>query len=98
MFDQPLQQVRRAKVVHRCVMRDLIHALAHANARGEMKNRVHTVQRLLERIRVTHITANKFHIRMQIRGSRPRCAVHLVGKIVEDTNVKAVCDQVICEM
>ena len=67
-----LEQHRRAERVRRRVLRDLVHRLADADARGEVDDRVDAVERPAHRVAVAHVA--DLRARRRRRGSSGRAA------------------------
>ncbi|MEY2396503.1 MAG: hypothetical protein QOF94_2848, partial [Acidobacteriaceae bacterium] len=54
-----LQQVRRPKIVHSCVIGDLIHGLSNADGSGKVKDDFHIANGLPNLIKITHVCLNE---------------------------------------
>src|SRR5699024_3235161 len=82
-FGQRFQQYRGADVVDAGVVRDFIHALAHADGGGVVEHHIDTVESACHGSRIAYIAHLQIDLRRQVRGPLPIRAVNLGRQTVE---------------
>jgi hypothetical protein len=92
VVEQRLEQHRRAQGVDARVLGDLVHALADADAGGEVHDLVHPLERLAQALGVAHVTDDELGVGGQVAGSSGS-SVDLRVQAVEHPDLVAPLEQ-----